>query len=105
LSLDVLRGENFVSFEDVGFRAVLEAELVHEGHLSIGDQADERVFRDKVDRLLEGVLKLAQLFAVDGRIDEDKEDWLGRGGLAGLRRNDVLNRGEVWHQLSWQLLL
>lgn len=56
LVLDVLRREFFISTENKGFRAVREAKLVDEHHLSVSDQANERIFGNKVDRLLEGIL-------------------------------------------------
>lgn len=83
---------------------MLEAQLMHECHATICNEADERVLRNEVDGLLEGVLEFTQFFRVDGGINEKKEDGLLRSGLSSRRWNDVLDCCEIRHQLSWQLL-
>ena len=52
LVLDLPASEFFVSTEHIGFGAVSEAELMHVRHLSVGDEANHGILRNKVDRLL-----------------------------------------------------
>lgn len=49
LTLDLCWSENLVSLENIRLGAVLEAELMHECHLTVSYQADKSVFWDKVD--------------------------------------------------------
>lgn len=49
LAFDLRRCQRLVSLEDVSFGAVLEAKLMHEGHTSVRDQTNQRVFWDEVD--------------------------------------------------------
>lgn len=84
---------------------MLEAQLVHKCHAAVRDEANERVLGNEIDRLLQGVLELTELIRVNGRVDEQKKDRLLRFSLARHWRDDILDCREVWHQLSWQLLL
>ena len=47
LGLDLGWRQDLLALEDEGLRAVLEAELVDEGHPSVGDQTYEGVLRDE----------------------------------------------------------
>lgn len=49
LALDLRCRERLVALKDVGFGAVLESKLMHEGHASVRDQTNQRVLWDEVD--------------------------------------------------------
>ena len=71
--------------------------------LAVGDQANQGVWRDEVQRLLQGIFELEQLLLWDGRVDHEQED----GPLVCLDclREDVLDSCILLHQLGRQGLL
>ena len=72
------------------------------GHLSVCDKSNQRVFGNKVDALLEGVLKFGELIRSDSGVDHQQEDRLAEFRFR--LRQDVLNCGKVLDQLCGQLL-
>lgn len=101
--LDIFGGQLLVALEDISFRAVLEAQFMNKGHFPVSDESNKRVFGNKVDALLETIFEFRKLLRTNAGVDHQEED-----GLTEFRVRpwqDVLDSGEVWHQLGGELLL
>lgn len=74
-----------------------------EDHLPISNQAHQSVFRNKVNRLLQRVLELCHFVTADSGVNHKQENGLHVNILRVLRGQNVLDSGEVRHQLSRKL--